>query len=99
MVKKYLTPLRECSKVLNKTKGVNYVILVCDEADSSNITFHGGSGWHYDNDPDFFTMIGGLVEHFLKESKLSYMDKLKLLKEFHSEIIEHITNEGENENE
>lgn len=96
MTHKYLKPLHECNDVLTRTDGINYVILVSDAVseDSNQDKFVGGSGWNVEDgstDPDFFSMVGGLIEHFLSESDLKYTEKIKLIREFNDNLVRHIT--------
>lgn len=97
MNRKYIKPLMACNKALSETEGINYIILVSDAIKDGDVeTFSAGSGWNVeyeDGGPDFMSMVGGLIEHFLSNSSLSYTDKLKLLREFNDELLKHITNE------
>ena len=99
MERKYLEPLRTCAKTLKETEGVNYIILVADAAEEDREKFIGGSGWNIEEteSPDFFTMVGGLIEHYLRENNIRYIDKVKLINAFSKELIENITNLAEND--
>lgn len=97
MEKRYLKPLLECSKILDDADDVNYIILVSDaiKDDIHTSSFAGGSGWNVEypeGGPDFLSMVGGLVENFLAESKLSYTEKLKLIRAFTNNIVMNVTN-------
>lgn len=92
--KKYIKPLRKCYEILKQTEGVNYIILCADVTDDSEPKIAGGSGWNIkdgDTSPDFFSMVGGLVEHFLNEQDLSYMEKISLIKDFHGTLLKNLT--------
>ena len=96
MASKYLKPLHECNEVLNKVEGINYILLVADavKEDSGQDKFVGGSGWNVEDgstDPDFFSMVGGILEHFLDEADLKYTEKLKIIREFNDNLLKHIT--------
>lgn len=91
----YIVPLRQCCDILKKTKGVNYVILCANIVDKNEPMIVGGSGWNIEDDetsPDFFTMVGGLVERYLEEQGLSYMEKIRLVKGFHDNLLNNLTN-------
>lgn len=94
----YLEPLRTCAKTLAEADGINYVFLVCNACDDEDAQhFRGGSGWNSEGEPDFFSMAGGLIEHFLEESDLSYTDKLKIIREFYNNLVENLTNKESEE--
>lgn len=97
MERKYLKPLRDCAEILRNTEGVNYIILCSDATDSESPTYQGGSGWNVDDEkdsPGFFTMVGGLVEHYLSEQGYSYIEKVRAIGEFNKQLLENVTTEG-----
>lgn len=105
MSKKYLEPLTECVGILSKAKGVNYVIIAADAVSKadSNEEFVGGSGWNVEDDgetdPEILVMIGGLLEHYLDELDASYLDKIKIINEFNTVLIDNITKKEEKNND
>lgn len=94
---KYLKPLQECSDILSETDGVNYIILCADADAEEQDKVVGGSGWNIEDDsmPDFFTMVGGIIEKYLDENSDSFVDKMKLVKAFYEELMTHLTMKGE----
>lgn len=94
--KKYLEPFNEVTKMLSKTKGVNYILSVVDSTDDpTDPCFVGGCVWNIENGEngsDFFTMVGGLIEQFMADSKIPYIEKLSVLRNFNKILIENITN-------
>lgn len=105
MERKYLEPLRGCFNTLKNANGINYIILVADSADKNNKEFIGGSGWNINEEtdaPDFFSMVGGLIENYLSENDYSYIDKIKQINSFCENMLNSvttITNEKLNEGE
>lgn len=96
MKEKYLEPLRKCANILEETKGVNYIFLMSDAIkDDENLDmFAGGSGWNIEYDdggPDFMSMVGGLIEHYLNASGMKYSEKVKMLRTLNNKLLENIT--------
>ena len=97
---KYLKPFRKCSDILKETEGVNYIIVATDavEDDEEQALFAGGSGWNIEFDdggPNFETMVGGLIEQYMEENGMSYKEKLKCIRRFSTELLEHVTDTEE----
>ena len=96
----YKKALRGCYDVLNNTKGINYIICVCDATSADDMTATGGHAWDRVlvdgklSQPDFATMVGGMIESYLRENEYSYKDKIKFLRDFQAEMLDHITSEG-----
>ena len=91
---RYLKTLKDCAEVLKQAKGVNYIILCADATEEDEPVFIGGSGWNIDHSksgPDFFTMVGGIVENYLNEQGLSYLEKIKAVNDFSTKLLECIT--------
>lgn len=94
--KKYLEPFNEVAEILSKVKGINYIISVVDSTDDpTKPCFVGGCGWSVEDaasGPDFFTMVGGLMEQFMVDNEMPYAKKLSVLRNFNKILIENITN-------
>lgn len=94
---KYIKPLQECSNILSGTNGVNYIILCADADGEEPDKVVGGSGWNIEDDsmPDFFTMVGGIIEKYLDENSESFVEKMKLVNAFYEELMMNLTMKGE----
>ena len=98
---KYKEVLHKCFDVLKEEKGLNYLICVCNATNPDSNDAIGGHAWNItdvkdgDSQPDFPTMVGGLIESYLKENGYSYTDKLKFINALYQELLEHVTYGGD----
>lgn len=91
---KYYKPLEECCNILKQTEGVNYIITCADAGDEEAEQSLGGCGWNVEDDsePNFFSMVGNLIEQYFNANEIPYTEQLKLIRNFSSELVENITN-------
>lgn len=105
MEEKYRGKLKECFDILKNSEGLNYILCVCKATDPENEQSIGGHAWNItdvkdgESQPDFVTMIGGMIESYLSENNYGYIDKLKFINAMYKELLEHVTNGGERDEE
>ena len=101
---KYRKKLNECFDILKDSKeDLNYLLCVCTATDPGAKDAIGGHAWNIadkkegDSQPDFATMISGLIVSYLEENGYKYTDKLKFLNALYNELLDYITNGGESD--
>lgn len=98
----HIEPLKQCYKILQDSE-VNFALIVSEQVNAKDQPeyFDGGSAWNVDvgTDPDFFSLVAGLINDYLTSGDMPYRAKLRLVNDFSKQLIETITMEGEENDE
>lgn len=98
----YKKALDGCFDILKNAEGVNYILCVSKATDPDDVGSIGGHAWNIsdidsgESQPNFLSMVGGIIEAYLEENNYKYTDKLKFMNTLYNGLLERITDVNEN---